>query len=363
MAKFKVLHGPPCSGKSTYAKANKGSRDIIVDYDRISTALTYIDEHSLKDREFAHRYVNACRGSVVSCVREDQGDADAVWYLVTNITDALRASFDGTDPEYIEMDITEEECLARLEKDDTRPDKEEWAEKIKKWFEDNKSQQDETEDENRMATPSNKERFKDSAQQRAVLLSPVLTGEKRIDSARYVEGYAANYETYLLYDDGEWGKTYERFEPGCFSTTDMTDVIMQFDHAGRIFSRTKNGTLIVEPDNKGLFMAADLDKTDLARGLYEDIHAGMITKMSWRFKVGTYRIERTEGSRDCTIVHTAIPKIYDVSAVSIPANDNTEINARDFVSGVRDEIARREAELDDKRRKLKIKIKISEERK
>ena len=79
-------------------------------------------------------------------------------------------------------------------------------------------------------------------------------------------------------------------------------------------------------------------------------------KMSWRFKVGKYYVEREEGSRDRTIVHTEIPKIYDVSAVSIPANDNTEINARDFVHGVMDEIARSEAELEFKRRKLRTKI-------
>lgn len=210
-----------------------------------------------------------------------------------------------------------------------------------------------------MPTPADKIKFKDQAQVRSVILTPVTEGEKRFNTERYVDGYAAKYEKYLLYDDGDWGKTYERFEPGCFDNTDMSDVIMQFDHAGRVFARITNDTLLVEADDKGLFMAADLDKTELARGLYEDIDAGMITKMSWRFRVGKYYIEREEGSKDRTIVHTEIPKIYDVSAVSIPANDNTEINARDFVHGVMDEIARREAELDERRRKLHAKINIS----
>lgn len=208
-------------------------------------------------------------------------------------------------------------------------------------------------------TPNDHIKFKDTAQVRSVLLAPVTDGEKRFNTERYVEGYAAKYDKYLLWDDGDWGKTYERFDPKCFENTDMSDVIMQFDHAGRVFARITNGTLIVEADDTGLFMAADLDKTELARGLYEDINAGMITKMSWRFKVGKYYIEREEGSRDRTIVHTEIPKIYDVSAVSIPANDNTEINARDFVHGVMDEIARSEAELDDRRRKLRIQNNIN----
>lgn len=207
-------------------------------------------------------------------------------------------------------------------------------------------------------TPNEKIKFKDQAQTRAVLLTPVTEGEKRFNTEKYVEGYAAKYDKYLLWDWGDDGKTYERFDPKCFENTDMSDVIMQFDHAGRVFARITNNTLAVEANDKGLFMAADLDKTELARGLYEDITAGMLTKMSWRFKVGKYYIEREKGSKDCTIVHTEIPKIYDVSVVSIPANDNTEISARDFVHGVMDEITRSEAELDERRRKLRAKINI-----
>ena len=207
-------------------------------------------------------------------------------------------------------------------------------------------------------TPNDKIKFKDQAQTRAVLLTPVTEGAKRFNTEKYVEGYAANYEKYLLWDEGDWGKTYERFDPKCFENTDMSDVIMQFDHAGRVFARITNNTLAVEANDKGLFMAADLDKTELARGLYEDITAGMLTKMSWRFKVGKYYIEREEGSKDRTIVHTEIPKIYDVSVVSIPANDNTEINARAWVDGEIAQAARSEAELDERRRKLRAKINI-----
>lgn len=212
-----------------------------------------------------------------------------------------------------------------------------------------------------MATPRNNEKFKDQAQMRTMVLRSAQQGEKkRLDSERYVEGHAADYETYLLYDDGDYGKVYERFEPGCFAETDLSDVILQFDHAGRVYARTTNGTLLVEADKEGLFVAADLDKTEGARALYDDIAAQMITKMSWRFRVGTYHVERTEGSKDITIVHTKIPKVYDVSAVSIPANNATEINARSWGDGVIAAAARSEAELEEKRRRLRAKIKILE---
>lgn len=75
-------------------------------------------------------------------------------------------------------------------------------------------------------------------------------------------------------------------------------------------------------------MAADLSKTDLARGLYQDIDAGMITKMSWAFTVAEESYDRETHTR--TILK--IKKVYDVSAVSIPANNDTEISARNFAN-------------------------------
>lgn len=209
-----------------------------------------------------------------------------------------------------------------------------------------------------MPTPKDKFKFKTQAQARALTLSPAAQDTtKRFDSEQYVEGYAAGYDAYLLYDDGDYGKVYERFDQGCFDECDMSDVILQYDHAGRVFARTTNNTLVLEPDDRGLFIAADLSKTDRAKDLHADIAAGMITKMSWRFRIGTYHVERTQGSKDVTIVHTKIPKIYDVSAVSIPANnEGTEIGARSFVDGVIGELARREAEDDERRRRLKLKL-------
>lgn len=351
---FIVVYGPPCSGKTTYVQKNKGKKDIIIDFDRLRTALTFSEIHSTNDEKFANRYVNACRGSIVSCAKKKQGEAETYWYTTSILTDSLKEWFSGLNPEYREIEATEEECLEHLANDDTRPDKEYWTKIIKNWFKEFKNT------EGKKMTPDSKFKFKTQAQSRTMILTPTAEGEKKFDSRCYVEGYAARYEKYLLFDFGEDGKVYERFEPGCFVETDMSDVIFQFDHEGRVFARTTNNTLYVAADSEGLKMAADLDKTDRARDLYADIDSKMITKMSWRFRTGDYHIERTEGSKDITIVHTKIPKIYDVSAVSIPANDNTEINARDFVSGVRDEVARRDAELDDKRKKIKLKIKLME---
>lgn len=204
-------------------------------------------------------------------------------------------------------------------------------------------------------TPSEKTKFKDQAQARAITVLSSNPAKKRIDSDFYVEGFAARYDPYELYRDFDGQPVYERFERGCFDNCDMSDIIMQYDHAGKVMARTSNGSLLVEVTEEGLFVAADLGRTESARDLYADIAAGMVTKMSWRFAVGDFYYDQE--SR--TIVHKTVRKIYDVAPVSIPANDNTEINARAWVDGEIAQAARREAELDEKRRKLQLKINIT----
>ena len=152
---------------------------------------------------------------------------------------------------------------------------------------------------------------------------------KRIDTEHYVEGYATTFDVpYLLYEFADGTKFYERIDAHALDGADMSDVIMQYDHTGRVFARQSNQTLVLEKDTKGLFVAADLSKTDLARGLHQDIEAGMITKMSWAFTIDEEAYDRSTRTR--TILK--IRKVYDVSAVSIPANNDTEINARSFAS-------------------------------
>ena len=204
-------------------------------------------------------------------------------------------------------------------------------------------------------TPKEKTKFKQEAQTRALTVLSSNPAEKRIDTDYYVEGFAARYEPYVLYYDYDGQPVYERFERGCFDDCDMSDIIMQYDHEGKVLARNTNGSLLVEVNDDGLFVAADLGRTEAARDLYADIEAEMVTKMSWRFRVGNYYFDKDTR----TIVHLSVKKIYDVSAVSIPANDNTEINARAFVDGEIAEAARRDAELEERRRKLRAKININ----
>jgi len=125
----------------------------------------------------------------------------------------------------------------------------------------------------------------------------------------------------------------------------MSDVIMQYDHQGRVFARNSNGTLEINTDDHGLFMSADLSGTEIGRQLFEEIKGGYTNKMSFGFTVDEDKREVTENRENGTVdvlrTITKIRKLYDVSAVSLPANDGTEISARSYCDGV---IAELEAE-------------------
>ncbi len=191
---------------------------------------------------------------------------------------------------------------------------------------------------------------KPERQYRSMSMTVQPQSEKLIDSDYYVEGYAANYERYKLWDDGD-SSVYEQFTRENFEGVDLSDVIMQYNHQGEVFARCKNGSLIVRTDDKGLFIAADLGQTQRGREVYEMIAKGMIDKMSWSFIPEGMHFD----SKTRTVTYSGIKKIFDVSAVSIPANDTTDIHVKSFVDGeitkAMQELHRREAEI------LRLKIK------
>lgn len=152
-----------------------------------------------------------------------------------------------------------------------------------------------------------------------------------------VEGYATTFnQPYELYSEPGWTLR-EQVSPDAFDNADMTDVIFQYDHAGRVFARKSNGTLELTPDEHGLKIRADLSGTEIGRQLYEEIKGGYTTKMSFGFTVAKDTREETEdeaGNVDILRTITGIKKLYDVSAVSLPANDATIISARSDGEGV-----------------------------
>lgn len=199
----------------------------------------------------------------------------------------------------------------------------------------------------------------------------VSTFERRAegDNEKNVSGYATTFnQPYELYRSSWDGYTYivlEQVDPKAFDDCDMSDVIMQYNHEGRVFARTSNGTMELDPDEHGLHVRANLGGTEIGRQLYEEIEGGYTDKMSFGFRVGKDKREETEerdednGTTTVTILRTilTVSKLYDVSAVSIPANDGTSISSRNFAEGVIDEVRKEIAKREEReRQKKKIRI-------
>lgn len=177
-----------------------------------------------------------------------------------------------------------------------------------------------------------------------------------------VDGYATTFnQPYLLYDGRDY-KVLEQIAPSAFDECDMSDVIMQYNHEGRVFARNRNGTLTLTADAIGLKMTADLSGTDIGRQLYQEIKGGYTDKMSFGFVVAedqrTVTVDHETNVETVTRTITKIKKLYDVSAVSIPANDMTSISARRYADGVIDGIKAERLERAKKLKKLRLMLEV-----
>ena len=185
------------------------------------------------------------------------------------------------------------------------------------------------------------------------------TGEKIVTG--YASSFNQPYELYRIADPGLVYVVREQVDAHAFDECDMSDVIMQYNHEGRVFARTSNGTLEVQPDDTGLHIRAKLGGTELGRQVYDEIDGGYTTKMSFGFTVGADKRDRTEerdeetGTTTINILRTItrISKLYDVSAVSLPANDATSISARSFADGVIEELKQERLDAEKRERQRK----------
>lgn len=173
-----------------------------------------------------------------------------------------------------------------------------------------------------------------------------------------VTGYACTFDNqYMLYGWSDY-EVWEQIDKHAFDDCDMSDVIMQYNHEGRVFARTNNKTLSLTMDDHGLRIDADLGGTEIGRQLYEEIKGGYTDKMSFGFKVGEDKREVIEDHETGKIrvnrTITKVSKLYDVSAVSLPANDATAISARSFASGLIDEALKEIHEREAKKARIRI---------
>lgn len=186
---------------------------------------------------------------------------------------------------------------------------------------------------------------------------PEMQFRAKSDEEYVVEGFATTYDdpyTLFSFDGVDYKETISR---DALAGADMGDVIFLYNHEGMVFARQSNGTLTLESTEHGLHVRADLSSTEDSRRMYESIKAGLVTQMSWAFTIGEDEYDEKTHTRTIR----SVKKVYDVSAVSIPANPNTDISARSYWDGVIEEEHRRECARQEKRDRIRTLLKGASE--
>ena len=141
-----------------------------------------------------------------------------------------------------------------------------------------------------------------------------------------VEGYAIVFDEETLIGDEERGFI-EVIDKGALASTNMKDVPFKYNHndVTLILARTRNGSLSLEVDEKGLKIRAELSDTTSNVDISKSMVAGLLDKMSFAFTVKSQSWDRSGKIPKRTI--TAIDRLFDVSVVDLPAYDQTSIQA------------------------------------
>lgn len=129
---------------------------------------------------------------------------------------------------------------------------------------------------------------------------------------------------------------YEVMHRSAFDATladDATDVRALFNHdPSMLLGRQSAGTLRVGTDEVGLTFEVDLPDTSYARDLRELVARGDLNGMSFGFVPGVDEWDRApDGVARRT--HTSIKALVDVSPVTFPAYDGTDVALRHMTFG------------------------------
>lgn len=171
----------------------------------------------------------------------------------------------------------------------------------------------------------------------------------------WVEGYAARFNSPTVLFEMDGNEYKEQIASDAFIEAKMDDVIFNYNHGGRVMARTRNKTLQVSVDDQGLYIRARLDGTEEGRSLYSDIQNGYIDRMSFRFTIGSEAYD----SQNRTWTVLRVKRLYDVSAVDIPAYDDTSIEARKAAAEADARERQHKVDTELARRRLELKLKLN----
>jgi hypothetical protein len=318
MATVKCIYGPPCSGKSTFVNENMNPEtDLVWDFDEIKCALT---------KKAAHEPISDAQNDMCCWLRASfatvaaDSKTDVVWFICTKPNENIKELL-GKDTEYIEMDATEDECLERLMQDDSREDKEFFKRLIHEYFQ-NGSEEGRCKVMNKECEVRN-------------FLNAVEIRKKDDSDKLFLAGVPIvfNKKTDI---SGLWE---ESIDPEAVDEDTLKDVRFLVNHdfnmipLARSRRNTKNSTMRLSIEEDGVHMEADLDeKNPKALELNSAVERGDVSGMSFAFLVDGDKWEDLDSDYPKrTITHIA--EIFEVSAVTWPAYEQTSISARSLESG------------------------------
>lgn len=132
--KVYYVYGSPCSGKSTFVRENMQSGDLVLDIDRLWSALSgqpeYIKPNSLKPIIFN------VRNAIFDSIKTRAGSWQTAWVIEGGafLGDRMRR-IETLGAESIFIEATRDECIQRLASDEKRRNvRDEWIKYIDDWF-------------------------------------------------------------------------------------------------------------------------------------------------------------------------------------------------------------------------------------
>lgn len=168
------------------------------------------------------------------------------------------------------------------------------------------------------------------------------------DGNLYIEGYFSVFDSrYWL-----WDEAYETIERGAFEGQTTRDVRALVNHDSTlVLGRTTAGTLELREDERGLWGRITINQADQdAMNLYERVKRGDVSQCSFGFDIVEQDVEYREDGP--TVWHIRKVKLYEVSVVTFPAYEDTDVEARKReLVGIREK--QREAWRDKMRARLK----------
>ena len=178
--------------------------------------------------------------------------------------------------------------------------------------------------------------------------------EETEDNKMEVKGYAA------VFNSPETYSYTEVIDSKAFDDADMSDVVLRYNHndSFMVLARTRNKSLDLSVDEKGLYMEARLqDDITEHRNIFNAIKSGLIDKQSFAFTIDEDNYDYDTDTRTIT----KIGKVYDVSVVDQPFYNATDVSIarseNDEFLAKREELRKQEEEKREKQKQLEEKKK------